>query len=113
MQTEAVLAHARLFFEDYQPSAADLSALADALRTEDAGLRDYYCFVLLDFVTVDRDLEDLPLAAALALSESLGLKQPFLQAVRKELRLRVRQLEQIDKEKEQTLAGAATASRPA
>ena len=70
MHSEAVLAHARLFFDDYQAADAESAArtsasLAEDLSTDDEPLQDYYCYVLLDFVTSDRDLEELPLAAAL------------------------------------------------
>jgi hypothetical protein len=108
MQTEPVLAHARLFFEDYLPpdSLLEDRALASDLRTNDQPMQDYYCYVLLDFVTTDRDLEELPLAAALLLTESLGLKDRFLEIVRRELRLRKKQLETIDQDKESLLAKA-------
>jgi Zn-dependent protease with chaperone function len=108
MQTEQALAHARLFFEDYAPpdKLVEDSALADDLRTDDQPMQDYYSYVLLDFVTADRDLEELPLAAALALAENIGLKDRFLEIVKRELRLRKKQLETIDRDKEKLLAGA-------
>jgi hypothetical protein len=106
LQTESVLAHARLFFEDYVPPSDLLEdpALADDLRTADAAMQDYYCFVLLDFVTADRDLEELPLAAALGLSEKLGLRDRFAEIAQRELRLRKKQLEKIDDDKQRLLA---------
>jgi hypothetical protein len=79
-------------------------ALADDLRTADAAMQDYYCFVLLDFVTADRDLEELPLAAALGLSEKLGLRDRFAEIAQRELRLRKKQLEKIDDDKQRLLA---------
>ena len=108
MQSELVLAHARLFFEDYLPpdSLLEDRALANDLHTNDQPMQDYYCYVLLDFVTADRDLEELPLAAALLLTENLGLKDRFLELVRRELRLRKKQLETIDQDKESLLAKA-------
>ncbi len=109
LQTEPVLAHARLFFDDYvapRESRED-PALADDLRTDDGPMQDYYCYVLLDFVTADRDLEEMPLAAALALGEKLGLKDRFCEIVKRELRLRKKQLETIDGEKNMLLAKAA------
>ena len=108
MQSELVLAHARLFFEDYVPPTSLLEdrALAMGLHTDDQPMQDYYCYVLLDFVTADRDLEELPLAAALLLTENLGLKDRFLELVRRELRLRKKQLETIDQDKESLLAKA-------
>jgi len=106
MQTEPVLAHARLFFEDYVPPEDLLEdpALAEDLRTDDRPMQDYYGYVLLDFVTADRDLEELPLAAALVLAEKLGLKDQFTEIAKRELRLRKKQLETIDQDKEKLLA---------
>jgi Zn-dependent protease with chaperone function len=108
MQSELVLAHARLFFEDYvpPPSLLEDRTLATDLHTDDQPMQDYYCYVLLDFVTADRDLEELPLAAALSLTENLGLKNRFLELIRRELRLRKKQLETIDQDKESLLAKA-------
>ena len=71
--------------------------------TAHAGLLRY---VLLDFVTADRDLEELPLAAALVLAEKLGLKDRFAEIAKRELRLRKKQLETIDQDKEKLLAKA-------
>ena len=81
-------------------------ALAEDLRTDDRPMQDYYGYVLLDFVTADRDLEELPLAAALVLAEKLGLKDRFTEIARRELRLRKKQLETIDQDKEKLLAKA-------
>jgi len=108
MQTEPVLAHARLFFEDYVPPEDLLEdlTLAEDLRTDDRPMQDYYGYVLLDFVTADRDLEELPLAAALVLAEKLGLKDRFAEIAKRELRLRKKQLETIDQDKEKLLANA-------
>ncbi len=47
-------------------------ALAEELRTDDQPMQDYYGYVLLDFVTADRDLEELPLAAAWCWPRSSG-----------------------------------------
>jgi hypothetical protein len=108
MQSDPVMAHARLFFEDYAPpkNAPQAGALAEAIKTDDEPMQDYYCFVMLDFVTSDRDLEEMPLAAALSLAEQLGLKDRFTEIAKRELRLRKKQLEKIDGEKENLLAKA-------
>lgn len=108
MRTDLTLGHARLFFEGYVPSGdTEDATLAEDIRSDDAPLQDYYCFVLLDFVTVDRDLEELPLAAALLLSEKLGLKERFAELARKELRLRKKQFDKIDSQKADLVANAA------
>jgi len=105
IQSDPVGAHARLFFEDYVLGEGphEDRSLADDIKTDDKPMRDYYCYVLLDFVTADRDLEEFPLAAALVLTDELGLKDRFVEIARRELRLRKKQLEKIDKGKEELL----------
>ncbi len=106
MRTEDVLSHARFYFEDYAPGNIGIESLAQEINTQDKSLHDYYCFVLLDFVTTDRDLDELPLAAALMLSEQIGVKRRFIEIAQRELRLRKRQLEKIDQEKERIIKKA-------
>lgn len=116
MQTDLTLGHAKHFFSDYSPPSTKHSdaSLAVDLQTKDQPLIDYYCYVLLDFVTVDRDLEEAPLAAALDLAEQLNLQQRFGEIVRKELKLRKEQLDRIVREKDNLLETAAKelASKP-
>ena len=79
-QTELVLAHARLYFDDYAPPT-DPPAEGEAARrvsVEPTSVRDYYCFVLLDFASADRELDEAPLAAALVVAEQLELKSRFV-----------------------------------
>lgn len=96
MQTEAMLAHARLFFEDFRPSAEEDKSLSADIKSEDAKTVDYYCYVLLDFAVADRDLEEAPLAAALLMSDDLGLGDRFRQLAAKELNLRKKQMEALE-----------------
>lgn len=107
-RSDPVLSHARLFFDDYAvpvPAHQD-PALAAEIKTDDPPLQDYYCYVLMDFVAADRDLEELPLAAALTLAETLGIKDRLSELARKELRLRKKQLDKIDQTKTELLAAA-------
>ena len=101
-QTEPVLAHARLYFEDYAPPGArrEDATLAADLATDDEQLRDYYCYVLLDFVTADTTLDEHPLAAALLVARELGLEAWFAALATKELRLRKKQIEDTQKQAE-------------
>ncbi len=108
MQSDVAMAHARGFFDGYT-SADDTThddTLQSDLDTTDQSLQDYYCYVLLDFVAIDRDLEEYPLAAALKLSHRLGFKDRFVEIARKELRLRKRQIEKIDADKDKLMAKA-------
>ena len=108
MRTDRVLAHARMFFDDYVAGGTeDGTALAGEIQSEGKAMQEYYCYVLLDFVTADRELEELPLAAALVLSEQLGVQECFAEIARSELRLRKEQFEKIDVQRNELLAGAS------
>lgn len=110
MQNPTTLAHARRFFSDFAPAEnahqdADLAAM---VAGEDS-IADYVCYLWLDFASVDRDLEEYPLAWALTHCEALGIKSRMIDIARKELRLRKSQLDAIDGKKERLLEEAAAA----
>lgn len=65
----------------------------DAFDTE---LRRYLCYVLLDFVSCDADLDEGPLAAAFLMCEQLGLSAEFRDLVRKELKPGKRVLQSVE-----------------
>lgn len=107
--TDLLLAHARLYVPDYKSppkTHTDVRLYTDLAATEDRPLQDYYCYVLLDFATADRELEHAPLAAALQIAEQANIKEQFAEIARKELRLTKKQLERLDRDK-QTLIEAA------
>ena len=101
-QTEAVLAHARLFFEDFQldpedsPPAALDQDLRRRLTFEDPSMKDYIAFLLLDFVAL-AEAEDPPLTAAFHIAETLDLGERFGELAHRELRLTRRRVNQIRK----------------
>lgn len=109
LHTDALLAHARLYFADFKPvsEARNGSALREEILRGDKGLLDYYCYVLLDFASADRDLEEAPLAQAVGLAESLGLRERFVDLAAKELKLRKKQLEDVFANRETIIAAAA------
>lgn len=115
-QTDPVLGHARLYFDDYSPPTNALTdpQLAADIRLETKSSRDYFCYVLLDFVSADHDLDEPSLAAALQVAEELSIKERFIELARQELRLRKNQIEKVDDKKAAILQeadkSAATAS---
>lgn len=109
LRTEPLLAHARLFFEDLEPSVIVDRTLAAELQEGDDRLLDYWCYVLLDFAAADRDLEGAPLAAALLLANDLGLGERFRALAGKELGLRKKQLEALEAGAEGLVAKAMEA----
>jgi hypothetical protein len=112
MRTETNIGHARLFFEDYSP--ADSSHSADEWNLDldklDESLRTYLCYVLLDFCTTDRDLEEAPLAAAIRLAGQLHVDEAFEQIARKELNLRKKQYDTTKSSADQLIAQAEQAA---
>lgn len=113
MRSDLLLAHARLYFADFQPQLGSLDELKKEISRCDQGLHDYYCYVLLDFVTADRDLEEAPLAHAIGIAERIDLAKRFAEIAVKELRLRKRQYEKIvtERDKLMSLASKKEASR--
>jgi hypothetical protein len=108
-QTPAVLGHAKLFFNDFCPAALkDVSGL-EAFKSNDAKLREYLSYVLLDFVTADPELDDMPLAAALELSRHLEFDAQFEKLAAKELKLKVRDMRKLKEQAAELLAKAEVA----
>jgi hypothetical protein len=104
--SEAVLAHGRLFFEDFtaEQPRPDEAALVEGLKSCEASLREYHAYVLLDFVAVDRDLSNTALAAAIILTRKFDFAERFLEIAQKELGLSKKQMSKIEREAEELLA---------
>jgi hypothetical protein len=100
MQTDLVMGHAKRFFEDFclPPADIDAAALKTSLSECDAPLRNYFCYLLLDFVTCDADLEEAPLAAAFLFLQEVGMASEFTPLVKKELKLSKRLLQKVEKD---------------
>jgi hypothetical protein len=94
-QSQAVLGHAKLFFSDFQPARTLDDALPKDVNFIDPKLREYLCFLLLDFAAADPELEEAPLAAAFELSRQINLREMFEKLATKELKLRPRDLKRI------------------
>ena len=96
-QSEPVKAHARLYFPAIQFPSADHAddALVETLRGSPVGLRDYFCYLLLDFSAVDPELEDEPLKSAYALAERLEWECRLEALSVKELKLKKREAKRV------------------
>ncbi len=103
-QTPAVLAHARAFFDDFQPATEPDETLPADLRSNDPKTREYLSFLLLDFAVADRELEDLPLALAWEWSRRLEIDAIFDKLVTKELKLKAREWNKLKKDAPKMLA---------
>jgi hypothetical protein len=114
LRTDALLAHARLFFTDFNPGLPAIEqgcrSLADELADVDESVQRYSSYVLLDLGTVDSQLEDAPLAAAFRLADELGLGERFATLAREELALTKRAVARLKKEATAIMAKAAAAA---
>lgn len=99
-QTDAVRAHALLLFPEFifaPETHTDDPLLAD-LAGAPIGVRDYFCYLLLDFAAVDPDLEDEPLKAAHRLAQKLEWDDRLEALSVKDLKLKKRDAKRIHEE---------------
>ncbi len=103
-RTDAVMTHASKFLPDFTQNGSLAPSTIDELKTDldksDATWRDYFCYVLLDFITVDRDLGDVALASAIVLARKLGLNERFIELANKELGMTKKAFAKIEKDAE-------------
>lgn len=91
MRTEAIIAHARRFFPDYewaQPCAIE--------RRPSRSIDEYCAYVLLDFAVADRSLGEVALARALSVASDLGIRESIVTLARKELKSTASALTQLE-----------------
>lgn len=90
MRTEATLAHARHFFPAFEAAQQADETLA-ARIAEVSGCHDYVVALLLDLATADRDMEEVPLAAALLLARDWTVADNLEARVLSDLKMSKRQ----------------------
>lgn len=105
-QTDAALGHAKLFFDDFRATPPADPGTLEELKFSDPKLREYLCYLLLDFAAADPELDELPLAAALELAKQLEIDTLFEKLAAKELRLKPRDLKRVKETAAGLLAGA-------
>lgn len=94
LRSDGMLAHARRFFPEFRPAdAIDAALTADMAAAGDT--HDYLAALLMDFCVADRELDDVPIAAALQLAAQLGVADAFERMALKELAWPKRQFNKI------------------
>jgi hypothetical protein len=78
----------------------------DGFKFSDPKLREYFCYLLLDFVTADPELEDMPLVAALDLSRQLEMDAQFEKFAARELKMKIRDVRKLKDQAVELLAKA-------
>ena len=96
-RTDAVRGQVRLLFSDFDfaPEGHADEELIATLRDASGSVRDYFCYLLLDFVAVDPELEQEPLRAAFALASRMGWDERLETLVVKELKLKKREAQRL------------------
>jgi len=87
MQTEQTAALSKQYFSDFDPGGTPDRQLASRVEKLHSTLHDYLAYVLYDFATADKELEDVPLGLAFFLADELKLSKSFANAVKKERKL--------------------------
>lgn len=111
LRTDAAIAHAKLFDDKYQwrnLSTQELKSLSFKISQQHESIQQFIAYLLLDFATTERELEDMPLAAAIELADRFSISDLFREIARKELKLRVKQWNDLDQTKTELLAKAGT-----
>ena len=96
MQTEATLAHARFFgvTEMHSPEL-DLGGLKQRFQALGHHFTDYWCYLILDFASIETGSEDAPLIWCVHVADELGLEDAFGACLRKELKLTKKRIKQL------------------
>lgn len=92
-QTEAALAHARLFFREFKPDA-DPTILGE-LAGRPASHREYFTQLMLDFCAIDPDLEDEPIKRSLGFARDLECLGAFEKLLTRELKVKAKDLRKL------------------
>lgn len=110
MRSDAALAHARLFFDGYEPPPDGIGTggLTEDLRGPDGSLRDYYSYILLDFVAVDGERTEPALAWAIEMAEPLGLQERLCELAGRELKISKKTLQTISNTRQDLISAART-----
>lgn len=99
--TELMDVHAKAFFIDYvRPKTPETTSqtaenpLSQIAQMDDS-LKEFFAYVLADFVTVDPDLDDTPLMAAFDFSALWGFAEAFDKVVSADLKLTIKKVREI------------------
>jgi hypothetical protein len=109
-RSEALVAHARLFFSDFVPSAQNVfvEKLAAQVRDADSSIHDYIVYLLLDFAAADPAMNELPLVQALEIADGFHLRSQLEQKAVQELKVTKKTIATLREEGRSLLAKAAT-----
>lgn len=105
MQTELHRAHAKLYFDDFRADAEAVltPALKHHLERANASLKDYYAYLLLDFVFCNPHRQQAAAGLALDLAGQAGLAEAVAKAFKKEMGLSEKKFDEFAKQAAEAL----------
>jgi len=106
-RTGTVLAHVGQFFPHLSFDDCEEETFEMDLSEVHEKVQDYYIYLLLDFASVDQDLEENGVAAAFLTAERVGLGDRFETILRKEMRMLKKNAMRIRKGAVEMVAKAA------
>ncbi|GAA5022271.1 hypothetical protein GCM10011506_01270 [Marivirga lumbricoides] len=111
INTASIMNLCTKYFSNFTKSESleKIEAIAERIESAHDSVKEYACYVLLDFTMVDSDLEGLGMGHTLQIAELLSISKEYENIVRKELKLTARDFKQIQerviKELEQLTEG--------
>lgn len=88
MQTAQTIALGKQYFSTIQLNGlSDKTKLLSQIENMHSNLQDYLAYILYDFATTDKILEDVPLGYCFFLADELKLDKSFVNAIKKERKL--------------------------
>lgn len=111
INTAAVMNLCTKYFRDFSKveNIESVESLAEQIEEPHHSIKDFVCYVLLDFARIDSDLEGLGLGHTLQIAELLSMSSEYEKIIRKELKLTARDFklmqEKVVKELEQLTEG--------
>lgn len=88
MKTAVTISLSKQYFGKLEPGeTADRTILAEKTERMQSNLQDYLAYILYDFATADKNLEDIPLGYCFYLADELKIEKAFANAVKKERKL--------------------------
>ncbi|MXV16584.1 M48 family metalloprotease [Hufsiella ginkgonis] len=89
MQSELNKAHYQQYFREFKTNSAGIADgdFKARIGSSSASLKEYYCYVMLDFALCDTEISTPASGLILDLAEQLGLSEPLTRIFKKELNL--------------------------
>lgn len=96
LQTTLIISQAKQFFSDFKMEEKSLltEGLKEIIDQADKSIREYLCYLLLDFSLADPELEVVPSGWAFQFAEDVKLKDLFDSIVKKEMTFSDKKLKQ-------------------